>query len=217
MIGRSAFVLRTTNGGQFLAELGQERRNGNISPDMGQRVKLAFRTVSWDAPDAALAAAVGAEIDRVERDVAVVRKLRAEARGRDRPMTTSSPTMRIRATMRKTSVTINGASPCDGSSRISSRGFSSNARPIDNIAAARQRRLAWRASFTEQRRARRLPYRIAFSLNRAERNDGALAEKPVRRAAKRKTLLLYADTRRDVVDDSGRDDAQARRLKHCLP
>ena len=81
MTGRSAFVLRTTKGGQFLAELGQERRNGTISPDTEQRVKLAFRTLGWDAPDAALAAAVGAEIDRVERDAAVLRKLRSELFG----------------------------------------------------------------------------------------------------------------------------------------
>ena len=39
MTGRSAFVLRTINGGQFLAELGQERRNGTISPDTEQRVR----------------------------------------------------------------------------------------------------------------------------------------------------------------------------------
>jgi hypothetical protein len=78
MTGRSTFVLRATNGGQFLAELGQERRNGHISPDTEQRVKLAFRTLGWDASDAALGAAVGAEIDRVERDAAVLRKLRSE-------------------------------------------------------------------------------------------------------------------------------------------
>ena len=76
MTGRSAFVLRTTNGGQFLAELGQERRNGTISPDTEQRVKLAFRTLGRDAPAAAPAAAVNAE-----RDVAVLRKLRSELFG----------------------------------------------------------------------------------------------------------------------------------------
>ena len=64
--------------GSFLAELGQERRNGTISPDTEQRVKLAFRTLGRDAPDAALAAAVGAEIDRLERDATVLRKLRSE-------------------------------------------------------------------------------------------------------------------------------------------
>ena len=44
-------------------------------------MKLAFRTLGRDAPDAALAAAVGAEIDRVERDAAVLRKLRSELFG----------------------------------------------------------------------------------------------------------------------------------------
>jgi hypothetical protein len=75
MTGRSAFVLRTASGGQFLAELGQERRNGTISPDTEQRVKLTVRVLARDAPDATPAAAVGAEIDRVERDAAVLGKL----------------------------------------------------------------------------------------------------------------------------------------------
>jgi hypothetical protein len=75
--GRSAFVLRTTPGGRFLAELGQERRNGNISPDAEQRLKLAFRELGWDAEDATLVAAINAEIERGERDSAALRKLRA--------------------------------------------------------------------------------------------------------------------------------------------
>ena len=44
-------------------------------------MKLAFRTLGRDAPDAALAAAVGAEIDRLERDATVLRKLRSELFG----------------------------------------------------------------------------------------------------------------------------------------
>jgi hypothetical protein len=77
MAGRSAFILRTTTGGQFLAELGQERRNGNISPDAEQRLKQAFREVGWDAANATLVAAVNSEIERAERDAATLRTLRA--------------------------------------------------------------------------------------------------------------------------------------------
>jgi hypothetical protein len=44
-------------------------------------VKLAFRTLGRDAPDAALAAAVDAEIGCAERDVAALRKLRSELFG----------------------------------------------------------------------------------------------------------------------------------------
>nr|WP_294504656.1 hypothetical protein [uncultured Rhodopila sp.] len=83
MAGRSAFILRTTPGGQFLAELGQERRNGNVSPEVEQRLKLAFRGLGWDASDATLAAAISAEIERGERDAAVLKKLRADLFGVD--------------------------------------------------------------------------------------------------------------------------------------
>nr|WP_294525890.1 hypothetical protein [uncultured Rhodopila sp.] len=79
--GRSAFILRTTPGGQFLAELGQERRNGNLSPEVEQRLKLAFRALGWDASDATLATAIGSEIERGERDAAVLKKLRSELFG----------------------------------------------------------------------------------------------------------------------------------------
>lgn len=77
MAGRSAFILRTTVGGQFLVELGQERRNGNISPDAEQRLKQAFRELGWDAEDATLVGAIDKEIERGERDAATLRKLRS--------------------------------------------------------------------------------------------------------------------------------------------
>jgi hypothetical protein len=76
MSGRSAFVLATTTGGQFIVELGHERRNGNISPEAEQRLKQEFRAVGWDASEETLANAIGAEIARAERDAAVLRKLR---------------------------------------------------------------------------------------------------------------------------------------------
>jgi hypothetical protein len=85
MAGRSAFILRTTVGGQFLAELGQERRNGNISPDAEQRLKQAFRQIGWDAEDARLVAAINTEIERGERDSASLRKLRSGLFGDKQP------------------------------------------------------------------------------------------------------------------------------------
>src|SRR3984893_3172199 len=46
------------------------------------------------------------------------------------------PSERICATMRNTSRTISGASPCDGSSSMSSFGLSRSARPIDSISCS---------------------------------------------------------------------------------
>nr|WP_294548755.1 hypothetical protein [uncultured Rhodopila sp.] len=63
-------------GGRFLAELGHERRNGNISPDAEQRLKQAFRDLGWDAESATLVAAINNEIERGERDAATLRELR---------------------------------------------------------------------------------------------------------------------------------------------
>jgi hypothetical protein len=80
-LGRFAFVLRTTKAGQFVAELGRQRRNGNLSSDTEQQVKQEFRRLGWEAEDAKLVAAVGSEIDRLEREPATLRKMRAELFG----------------------------------------------------------------------------------------------------------------------------------------
>jgi hypothetical protein len=63
--------------GQFIAELQRERRGGNVSWETEQHLKLEFRKLGWDASDPALAAAIGAEIDRLKREAATLNKLRA--------------------------------------------------------------------------------------------------------------------------------------------
>jgi hypothetical protein len=83
MAGRSAFILRTTVGGRFLAELGHERRNGNVSPDAEQRLKQAFRELGWDAENATLVSAINHEIERGERDAATLRALRSALFGKE--------------------------------------------------------------------------------------------------------------------------------------
>jgi hypothetical protein len=62
---------------QFIAELQRERRQGNISSEAEQHLKHEFRTLGREASDSALATAIGAEIDRLTREAATLRKLRA--------------------------------------------------------------------------------------------------------------------------------------------
>jgi hypothetical protein len=56
----------------------KERRIGNVCSETEQRLKDAFRTLGWEAPDPTLAATIDSEIDRLEREAAVLRKLRAD-------------------------------------------------------------------------------------------------------------------------------------------
>ena len=63
--------------GQFIAELQRERRSGNVSLETEQHLKHEFRTLGRDASNSVLAAAVGAEIDRLTREATMLRKLRA--------------------------------------------------------------------------------------------------------------------------------------------
>jgi hypothetical protein len=76
-LGRFTFALRMTVAGQFIAELQRERRIGNVCSETEQRLKDAFRTLGWEAPESALTAAIGFEIDRVEREAATLRQMRA--------------------------------------------------------------------------------------------------------------------------------------------
>jgi hypothetical protein len=80
-LGRFAFVLRTTKAREFVAELGRQRRSGNLSSDTEQHVKQELRSLGWEAEDAKLLAAVDSEIDRLEREAATLRKMRAELFG----------------------------------------------------------------------------------------------------------------------------------------
>jgi len=63
--------------GQFIAELQREQRSGTISSETGQHLKHEFRKLGWNATDVALAAAIGAEIDRLDSEAATLRRLRA--------------------------------------------------------------------------------------------------------------------------------------------
>ncbi len=63
--------------GRFIAGLQQERRSQNISSETEQHLKCEFRKLGWNAPGSTLAMAVGKEIDRLDREAATLRKLRA--------------------------------------------------------------------------------------------------------------------------------------------
>jgi len=72
-----------SSAGQFIAGLHSERRRGNISSETEQHLKHEFRTLGWDAADCRLAAVVEAEIDRLVREAATLRQLRADLFGVD--------------------------------------------------------------------------------------------------------------------------------------
>jgi hypothetical protein len=67
--------------GQFIAYLQRERRSGNVSSDTEQHLKHEFRTLGREASDSALATAIGTEIDRLTREAATLRELRAAVFG----------------------------------------------------------------------------------------------------------------------------------------
>jgi hypothetical protein len=64
-----------TTAGLFIDGLQRERRSGNVSAETEQHLKHEFRKLGWRASDATLAAAVGAEIGRLDREAATLRKL----------------------------------------------------------------------------------------------------------------------------------------------
>jgi hypothetical protein len=70
-----------TAAGQFIAELHNERRRGKVSSETELHLKHVFRTLGWEAFTPTLAAAVGEEIDRLEREAATLRKLRGDLFG----------------------------------------------------------------------------------------------------------------------------------------
>ena len=65
-----------TVAGRFIADLQAERRIGNVAYDTEQHLKHEFRHLGLDASADALAAAVKAKIDRLERQAATLRRLR---------------------------------------------------------------------------------------------------------------------------------------------
>jgi hypothetical protein len=70
-----------TAAGQFISELHMERRGGKVSSETELHLKHVFRKLGWDASESTLAAAIGEEIDRLEREAATLRKLRADLFG----------------------------------------------------------------------------------------------------------------------------------------
>jgi hypothetical protein len=61
---------------QFIASLQEERRIGNVSGETEQHLKHEFRGLGRDASVRTLATAIDAEIDRLERQAATLRRLR---------------------------------------------------------------------------------------------------------------------------------------------
>ncbi len=66
-----------TIAGDFVTALQREQRIGNVSAETEQHLKHEFRKLGRDASTTLLAAAVNAEIDRLERQAATLRRLRA--------------------------------------------------------------------------------------------------------------------------------------------
>jgi len=65
----------------FIAGLQAEQKMGNVSSETEQHLKHEFRKLGRDASIAMLAAAVNAEIDRLERQAATLRRLCAGLSG----------------------------------------------------------------------------------------------------------------------------------------
>ena len=62
--------------GDFITALQQEQRIGNVSSETEQHLKHEFRKLGRDASNMILGVAVDAEIDRLERQAATLRRLR---------------------------------------------------------------------------------------------------------------------------------------------
>jgi hypothetical protein len=65
-----------TAAADFIAQLQQERRGGNVSGETEQHLKHEFRKLGRDASVPILSAAIGSEIDRLEREAETLRRLR---------------------------------------------------------------------------------------------------------------------------------------------
>ena len=65
-----------TIAGKFITALQAEQKIGNASSETEQHLKHEFRRLGRDAPSPILAAAVEAEIERLEKQAATLRRLR---------------------------------------------------------------------------------------------------------------------------------------------
>jgi hypothetical protein len=72
---------RMTAAAEFIALLQSERRGGNVSGETEQHLKHEFRKLGRNASDLMLSAAIGSEIDRLEREAATLRGLRSAVFG----------------------------------------------------------------------------------------------------------------------------------------
>jgi hypothetical protein len=75
--GDGSYGHEMSTAGQFITELQRARQSGKVSSGTEQHLKHEFRKLGWDASDPTLAAAIGAEIDRLSREAATLHKLRA--------------------------------------------------------------------------------------------------------------------------------------------
>jgi hypothetical protein len=62
--------------GQFITDLQREQKVGNVSSETEQHFKDEFRKLGSNASHEILAAAVEAEINRLERQAATLRRMR---------------------------------------------------------------------------------------------------------------------------------------------
>jgi hypothetical protein len=74
---RLPYGYEMTAAGQFIAALQTELRVGNVSYETEQHLKHEFRKLGWGASVPMLAAAVDAEIERLDSQAATLRRLRA--------------------------------------------------------------------------------------------------------------------------------------------
>jgi hypothetical protein len=65
-----------TIAGQFITSLQDEQKKGNVSSETEQHLKHEFRGLGRDATGLMLATAVAAEIARLDRQAATLRRLR---------------------------------------------------------------------------------------------------------------------------------------------
>ncbi len=71
-----------TTAGTLTAALGAERRKGNLSAETEQHLRHELRRCGWQSEDAALVEPINLEIERLEREAATLRRLRAEILGK---------------------------------------------------------------------------------------------------------------------------------------
>jgi hypothetical protein len=74
--GHFPYGWRMSIAGQFITGLQREQKIGNVSSETEQRLKHEFRKLGSDALGSILAAAVEAEIERLERQAVTLRRLR---------------------------------------------------------------------------------------------------------------------------------------------